>query len=112
MGQSESRAGAQRCWPHGLGGCSGTKDGTGVGREPSTPGRLPQAPTAETGCSEPTLHAGSLRCPQGQAICPETEEGFVLTPRASPLLTVPSPPAHRVPDTEICTEKAAYPSGS
>lgn len=49
---------------------------------------------------------------RARVICPEAEEGFLLTPRASPLLTVPSPPAHLVPDTGICSEKAAYPSGA
>ena len=113
MGQSESRVGAQRCWPHGLSGCSGTKDGTeGWGGSPTLWDGSHELPLQKRGVQSPPCMQGPCGVPRARAICPETEEGFVLTPRASPLLTVPSPPAHRVPDTEVCTEKAADPSGS
>lgn len=90
----------------------GPKMGQGWGGSPALRDGSHKLPLQKRGVQSPPCMQGPCGVPRARAICPETEEGFVLTPRASPLLTVPSPPAHRVPDTEICTEKAAYPSGS
>ena len=112
---AESEAGAERRWPFPVGGSSGTRDGTqGRGGSPAPQACSHQAPTAETGCSEPTLCARWLWCPQCQGHVSWDRGGVCIDfqSQSLALLTLLSSPASLSATLKVCTEETARPPRS
>lgn len=91
QGSERARRGRQEPAFHSFCGSSGPDVGRGDREgDPELQGPLPPGSPGRNGVSEPTLRAVVTVCPSAGVACPSTEEGFLLTSKASPSLLVHS----------------------